>query len=83
MRLDFSAEALRDLTKLDRPIQRRIVNKLEFYASQKDPLKFAERLVVPRIGEWRFRIAEYRAIFDITNSTILILRIGHRREVYK
>lgn len=83
MRLDFSAEAFRDLEQLDRLAQRRIIKKLEFYASQEDPLRFAERLTVPRDGEWRFRIGEYRAIFHIVNGGIMVLRIGNRKDIYK
>jgi len=51
--------------------------KLKEYAE--DPLKHARKLIDPRIGTYRFRIGEYRAIFDIDGENIVILRIGHRK----
>ncbi len=37
----------------------------------------------PKIGTYRFRIGDYRVIFDIYGEDIVILRIGHRRSIYK
>ncbi|MFX4307251.1 type II toxin-antitoxin system mRNA interferase toxin, RelE/StbE family, partial [Exiguobacterium sp. A1_3_1] len=36
-------------------------------------------------GEWRYRIGDYRLIADIQDEkvVILILEIGHRRDIYK
>lgn len=31
----------------------------------------------------KFRIGEYRVIYSIVNDTVIILRIGHRKDVYK
>ncbi|WP_313350727.1 type II toxin-antitoxin system RelE/ParE family toxin, partial [Exiguobacterium sp.] len=38
-----------------------------------------------RSGEWRYRIGDYRLIADIQDEkvVILILKIGHRRDIYK
>jgi mRNA interferase RelE/StbE len=55
--------------------------KLKEYAE--DPLRYARKLIDPRIGTYRFRIGEYRAIFDIDEENILILRIGHRKSIYR
>jgi mRNA interferase RelE/StbE len=83
MTLDFSASALRQLSKFDVNIQVRIVEKLRFYSSQPQPLRFAEKLTDSRFGQWRFRIGDYRALFDVDGDRIIILVIGHRREIYK
>lgn len=40
-------------------------------------------MVDPRLGTYRFRIGDYRIIFDIEGEEIVILRIGHRREIYR
>ena len=42
-------------------------------------------LVSNRSGEWRYRIGDYRLISDIQDDkvVILILEIGHRRDIYK
>ena len=48
-----------------------------------NPLQFAERLTNFDFGEYRFRIGDYRVSFDIENNTVKILKIGHRKDVYK
>ena len=83
MTLRFTNRAFRQLSRLERNLQERIVEKLEFYCSQDRPLQFAEKLQDPRFGQWRFRIGEYRALFDVETETILILAVGHRRDIYK
>lgn len=75
-----------DLALLDRQVATRIVDKLEWYRSTPNPLRFAEHLVNSPYGEYRFRIGDYRAMFDVKREVITvleILRIKHRREAYK
>ena len=77
----LTQRALRDLENLDREMQNRIAKKLNGYA--KEPLKYAKKLITPKIGTYRFRIGDYRVIFDIDGENIVILRIGHRKDIYK
>jgi mRNA interferase RelE/StbE len=35
------------------------------------------------LGPYRFRIGDYRVIFDLVDDEIVVLRVGHRREIYK
>jgi len=35
------------------------------------------------LGSWRFRVGDYRVVFDIEGKKIIVLRVGHRREVYR
>ena len=83
MKLVFSKSAFRQFGKLDRASQKRIHEKLRFYVFQENPFEFAEPISDSRFGDWRFRIGEYRALFDFKEDTIIILKIGHRRDVYK
>jgi len=83
MTLDFSASALRQLSSLDINVQKRIAEKLKFYSSQTQPLRFAEKLTDSRFGQWRFRIGEYRALFDVESDRIVVLAVGHRKEIYR
>jgi len=46
---------------------------MAFYAQSGEPLKFAERLQGPSLGEYRFRIGDYRMIFDVGDNEILVL----------
>lgn len=83
MRLFFSQSAFRQFKKLDRNIQRRIDEKLRFYLSFSNPLRFAEPTKDDRFGDWKFRIGDYRVIFDAGDDKIFVLKIGHRRDIYK
>ena len=83
MTLRFTNSAFRQLSRLERNIQKRIAGKLEFYCLQEKPLKYAEPLTNSRFGEWRFRIGEYRVLFDVEADEIVVLAVGHRREIYR
>jgi mRNA interferase RelE/StbE len=81
-RIVFTQRALKDWENFDKEAaQDRIVAKLKEYA--KEPFRYARKLIHPKIGTYRFRIGDYRIIFDIDNDNIVILRIGHRRSIYK
>ena len=80
----FKPTAVKDLRKLPRAVQKRIGLKLQFYANQADPMTYAVPLIgSPKAGQYRFRIGEYRAVFDKDYETIVILYIEHRRDVYR
>jgi len=80
---EFKAKAAKEVEKLPPQIRKRILKKLKFYSSQKNPLKFAEKLRERRFGEYRFRIGDYRILFDVKNRKIIILKVGHRKEIYR
>ena len=77
----YTRSALRDIRKLDAVAKKKIKKKIETY-SQK-PLFYGKKLTKPAIGSYRWRIGNHRVIFDIDNRKIVILKMGHRREIYK
>lgn len=77
----FTQRALKDLENIDKEMQNRIATKLKEYS--KEPLRYARKLISPQIGTYRFRVGDYRVIFDIDHENIVILRIGHRKSIYK
>jgi mRNA interferase RelE/StbE len=79
----FKAHALRQLKKLPKDTQLRIIKKLDFFCLYHNPIEFAESLVRSELGSYRFRIGDYRVIFDLEDDGIIILIIGHRREIYR
>jgi len=83
MKVIFAKSAAREFRRLNRAIQDRIRRKLRFYASQPNPLNFAKPVKDFRFGNWRFRIGDYRIIFDVEKDKIIILKVGHRRDIYK
>jgi len=83
MKAEFSREALKDLRSLDTVTQKQIVKKLQFYLTSPDPLVFAKKLIDAKDGDFRFRVGTYRIIFDIEAGTAKIIRIQHRKNVYR
>ena len=77
----ISDRALKQLSKLEKSIQERILNALERIRVR--PESFVTKLV----GEqgYKFRVGDYRVILDIEKSrlNILILKVGHRKSIYK
>ena len=80
---EFKKKAAREIDKLQLEIRQRLLKKLKFYSLQENPLRFAEKLRDYKFGEYRFRIGDYRVLFDVENHKIIILKVGHRREIYK
>ena len=79
--LIYTQRAVRDIAGLDTATKERIGKTLLRY--QEEPLRYAEKLSDPILGSYRFRIGDYRVIFDIERDQIVVLRVGHRREIYR
>ena len=74
----FTPAALRQWSKLSPDIRRRIDARLmEFVSSGKGDV----RRLKGRAGA-RLRVGDWRVIFDETRDTIIVVAVGHRREVY-
>ena len=80
-RLVYTQRAFKDLKNLDPQVRQRIGQSLK--RLENDPLKFARKLTDPRIGSYRLRIGEYRVVFDVEGEEIVVLRVGHRRDIYR
>jgi mRNA interferase RelE/StbE len=79
--LVYTRRAAKDILRLERRVKDRIGKTLRRYAE--DPLRYAEQLNDPRLGTYRFRIGVYRVIFDIEGKDIVVLRVGHRKDIYR
>jgi mRNA interferase RelE/StbE len=80
-RLVFTRRAARDLEALDPEARGRIGDALQRYRDE--PLSYARRMAHPTLGGYRFRIGDYRVIFDIEGEEIVVLRVGHRSHIYR
>ena len=78
-KLFFDVKAIKFLKKLDKKTKIRIMNKLE--RSKSNPEEHFARL--KGLTLWKSRVGDYRIIASIEKSFIRILRIGHRKNVYK
>jgi len=81
--IQFTERGFKDLKKITPEARKRIIAKMVYFSKQSVPLHFADRLINFEIGQYRFRIGDYRVICDVEGDTLLILRVGHRREIYK
>ncbi len=79
---EFKIKALKQLKKLDRPVQKKIIEKLD-QVSKEEVLFSNKRLTKFKIGSFRLRIGDYRVVYDIEGKMITVLLLGHRREIYK
>ncbi len=81
--IQLSAHAARQLRKLDPTSRRRIQAVIDLLAA--NPRPPAAKQLVGGSGEWRVRTGDYRVIYEIRDSEllVLVLRMGHRREVYE
>jgi len=86
-RIRFSEEAQKNLDKLDRQVAIRILRFLNGrIAPLENPRTVGEALKGSSLGEfWRYRVGDYRIVARIEDDEIclLIIRIGHRREIYR
>ena len=86
-RVEISAGARKALGKLDPPAARSILKFLdEKVARASDPRATGKALAGSALGNfWRWRVGDYRIVADIQDQTVtvLVVRIGHRRDVYR
>jgi mRNA interferase RelE/StbE len=85
-RIEFVPAAAKELKKLGNAEAARIIATLETrIAVLDDPRSLGSAMTGDLGGLWRWRIGDYRVIARIEDEriTILVVRTGHRREVYR
>lgn len=83
MTAEFTNRSLKDFQKLNPVTQKHILKKLKFYLDSPDPMHYAHPLTEIEDAGYRYRFGAYRLLFDVKDETIIILRIQHRREIYR
>jgi mRNA interferase RelE/StbE len=85
-RIEITRTATRQITKLDKSAQKAILKFLrERLATAENPRQWGTALQGDNRGLWRYRVGDYRLISDIQDEkvTVLILELGHRKDVYR
>ena len=71
----------KDLARLDRPVAKRILNRIE------EELPTRADTYPALKGEFaglrKFKVGDYRVIFVILDDDVQVLRIGNRKEIYR
>ncbi|MDO9157937.1 MAG: type II toxin-antitoxin system RelE/ParE family toxin [Burkholderiaceae bacterium] len=85
--VEFDPDALKELKRLDRPVQIRLIAFLrDRLAPLDDPRSLGEALSGSRLGSyWKYRVGDWRIVCDIQDQRVVVrvLRLGNRREVYR
>ena len=77
-------KAEKDLDDIDKSTALKIFNKIENYLSI-NPKELGKKLNAEYKGLYRYRYGDYRIVYELNDDQliILIVKVGHRREVYK
>ena len=84
-KVEFLKEAREELDRIDPIWKKRIKSKLRLLAESPDSLKNNIKKLKGKLKNYnRLRVGNYRVIFSFENDKmiILIVRIGHRKEIY-
>lgn len=76
----ISRRFAKDVRRLDPQVQRRILQALE--KLEENPYQ-GEKVVASGTGTWRLRVGDWRIRYDIVGEEVHLLRVRHRREVYR
>ncbi len=82
----FDERALKDLKKLGHQTQIEIIDYLDKRVEgDSDPRRFGKGLKTNLAGLWRYRVGDYRIICQINDKemVVLVVSVGHRRDVYE
>jgi mRNA interferase RelE/StbE len=77
-------EASRELARLDKPVGRRIAERINWLAANLDSIR-PEALTGDLMGLYKLRVGDYRVIYEVIRNekTVVIHAVGHRREIYR
>jgi mRNA interferase RelE/StbE len=85
-RVEITRTAEKQITKLDRKAQKSIADFLrDRLTTASDPRQLGKPLRGDKKGLWRYRVGDYRLICEIQDEqiTVLVLTVGHRKEIYR
>ncbi|MFZ0478980.1 MAG: type II toxin-antitoxin system RelE/ParE family toxin [Terriglobales bacterium] len=84
--VEITRTAEKQITKLDRVVQKSILQFLrERVQTASDPRMLGKPLHGDKKDLWRYRVGDYRIVCDIQDDrvVVLVVRVGHRKGVYR
>ncbi len=84
--VEYSTTALKQLRKLNRSVAQQLVDQLDaLVADSEHPRQRGKALKGPLSGLWRYRVGDHRLICSLDDGrmVVLLLRLGHRSDVYR
>ena len=85
-KIEYDPDASKDLRKLDRSIQREILDYMDRrIGGADDPRQFGKPLRGSKFGLWRYRLRDYRIVCELQDKrlVVLVVAIGHRSTIYE
>jgi mRNA interferase RelE/StbE len=85
-KIEYAETARKQLRKLDKLTARRLVDFMDKrVVPSDDPRAMGKALKGPLGDLWRYRVGDFRILCDLQDGvlTVLVLRVGNRREVYR
>jgi mRNA interferase RelE/StbE len=83
----YTETARKDLLKCDKSTAQRIIKKVRENSRMRDPLERAKPLTGNLSGAYRYRVGDYRVLFDVLNGDeihiLMVIRIKHRKDIYR
>jgi mRNA interferase RelE/StbE len=81
-KVEWEKEALDDLQKIDKPIVKRILNKISWFSQHHNSIT-PEPLSGDFSGTFKLRVGDWRVVYTVESDRIIIKAVGHRREIYR
>jgi len=81
-KVEWEKSALDDLQEIDKPVIKRILNKISWFSQHFDNIT-PESLTGDMAGLFKLRVGDWRVIYTIEKDVIIIKAVGHRREIYR
>ena len=82
-RIIFTKQAKKDVDALETAVKRQLHKRLVHLSTLANISTVAKKLHNTDLGEYRLRIGNYRLIFDLNKDAIVVLRVQHRKDVYR
>ena len=81
--IEFAPSARRELRKLPREVQLKLNERIDSLSS--DPRPRGSKKLRGSDELWRIRVGDYRVVYEVRDKilVVLVLRVAHRREVYR
>jgi mRNA interferase RelE/StbE len=79
----FTKEAYKDIEKIDTTVKKQLHKKILYFKDLDDIRVIAKNLHNTDLGEYRLRVGNFRMLFDLDKHTVIVLRVQHRKDVYR
>lgn len=79
--LIYTGRAVKDIKKIDALAKKRLAKFFKKFMAR--PFSYLEKLSDDKLGQYKIRVGNYRIIVDIDKDKMIVLRVGHRKDIYR